>query len=246
MLICQKCGYDNELGRIFCHGCGTKLDLDSMKPPKVLQNKGRSAGPGRVVRRVMDVALLLAAVGIVYLLWQVAEMPPAQPNSEALVSLDRKRMELDTAETTGQARTMALTEDEVNAYFAGLSFGKAEGKGIELVPVRIHAVLGEGVVTIMLLDRLQLGSSFHKMLSFTFMGRATVRDGEFRFESSGGALGRLPLHPQIVSTVSFTERFLGGTLRNLGRDKQLLDKLRSVVVEPGKVTLRYAPAAAGH
>ena len=31
--VCPKCNYDNELGRIFCHSCGAKLDLTKIKPP---------------------------------------------------------------------------------------------------------------------------------------------------------------------------------------------------------------------
>ncbi len=30
MLVCQKCGNDNPLGRVFCGNCGTKLDLSNM------------------------------------------------------------------------------------------------------------------------------------------------------------------------------------------------------------------------
>lgn len=30
MLICQKCGHDNLLGRVFCGNCGQKLDLSNM------------------------------------------------------------------------------------------------------------------------------------------------------------------------------------------------------------------------
>ena len=41
MLICPKCGNDNELGRIFCHQCGDRLDLSSIKPPSVAERKRR-------------------------------------------------------------------------------------------------------------------------------------------------------------------------------------------------------------
>lgn len=239
-MVCQKCGHDNELGRIFCHGCGTKLDLDSMAPPKVLKTKNWRRGPWGVLRRILDVVILLAVATMGYLLWQVAEVPTTQLDNAMMVVLDNKRMDLDMAEATGKARTIVLTGGEVNAFFAGLGFGKGDGKGFELVPQRIQATLGEGRVTVVLVDKLQFGSSFSKELSFTFIGRPVVRGGEFRWEPTGGALGKLPLHPQLVSVTGFTEQLLGGALRTLTHEKQLLDKLQSIVVEPGKVTLKSA------
>ena len=33
MIECPKCHFSNELGRIFCHQCGSKLDLTKVKAP---------------------------------------------------------------------------------------------------------------------------------------------------------------------------------------------------------------------
>ncbi len=37
MLICQKCGAENTIGRVFCDGCGAKLDLSNLSHENVSQ-----------------------------------------------------------------------------------------------------------------------------------------------------------------------------------------------------------------
>jgi|YelNatPaOPRAMG01_1025707.scaffolds.fasta_scaffold01435_6 hypothetical protein len=243
MLPCQKCGYDNELGRIFCHNCGAKLDLDAMKPPKVKKTPG--ASPWRWVRRGIDVVVTVLVVWGFYLAWQVREVPAAASNVATVAGqVDAKRMDLEMAIASQTPKTVVLTEAEVNAFFAGLRFEKGTGQGLELAPVAIHATLGKGVMTIVLVDNLRLGTTFNKKLQFTFVGKPTLRDGRFQFDLYGGWVGRLPLHPQIVVPANFAHHFLGGALRTLTDEKQLLEKLQTIVVEPGQVTLHYAPAPA--
>ena len=42
MLIkCTKCGYENELGAIFCRGCGEKIDTSALDPRA---NGGKKGG----------------------------------------------------------------------------------------------------------------------------------------------------------------------------------------------------------
>ena len=68
MVICQKCGYDNELGRIFCHSCGTKLNLSEIKSVsqggKSLARK-KAGGIGKTIGRMINIAILVVVVSVI-------------------------------------------------------------------------------------------------------------------------------------------------------------------------------------
>lgn len=241
MLPCQKCGHDNELGRIFCHACGTKLDLSQMKPPKI--RKHRAASPWRYVRRALDVVVVLALLVGGYLLLQPAELPAFTPDLTTTTSLDRKRMALDDAQMSGRVKTVELTEAELNAFFASLPLDKTTGKTIELLPQRIHATIEADVVTVTLCEQLRWGTTVSKDLTFTYRGKPVAQGGRFRLEPLGGAIGRLPLHQQIVAYTGVLDWLFGAVFQNLKAERQLLDRLESITAEPGKLILKYNPAA---
>jgi len=55
MLIkCAECGHDNQMGAIFCRDCGTKLDIEAIKPKA--ENKIKIGG---LIRKIISIAILL-------------------------------------------------------------------------------------------------------------------------------------------------------------------------------------------
>src|SRR5580704_13545867 len=109
MVICSKCGYDNELGRIFCHSCGAKLNLSEIKSPsqggKSLAKKSAGTPAGRIVKRAINVVILVAIIAVFYLAAQVPPVRPISTANEDLNSADKKRMELDDLATQKQPQT---------------------------------------------------------------------------------------------------------------------------------------------
>ena len=90
MVTCPKCGYDNELGRIFCHSCGTKLNLQEIKSTNeggraLKKKKGRSP-IGRLVRGTINVAIPVALIVTVYLAVQVPGIRPISTTNEPAMS----------------------------------------------------------------------------------------------------------------------------------------------------------------
>jgi len=81
MLTCSKCGYDNELGRIFCHSCGAKLDLSNIKSPSQggakLKRKGGTGG--KLVGRTIVILILVALIAVIYLAAQVPASARSAP-----------------------------------------------------------------------------------------------------------------------------------------------------------------------
>lgn len=142
MLVCPKCGYDNELGRVFCHGCGEKLDLSSIRPPGwegdendegqldendekkqmlVLGVDQKKRGGGIVIQITNAIILLLivAVVAIAVGLWMKPTLDPvnSQMDKAAASTAEEKMKVLEQAAERDIAFETELTELEVNNLF---------------------------------------------------------------------------------------------------------------------------------
>src|SRR6266849_4128245 len=129
MVICQKCGYDNELGRIFCHSCGAKLNLSEIKSPsqggKDLTKK-KKGGAVRMLRRTINIALVLLIVTVIFLALQVPALRPISTSNEDLAAVDKKRFELDGLNLQKSPLMITISETELNAFIDTLGLQKGE------------------------------------------------------------------------------------------------------------------------
>lgn len=247
MLRCPKCGYDNELGRIFCHSCGAKLDLNQIKPPgragRRLRKKG-GVSATRLVRRVIEVAVLALVVLALYLAAQVPTVRPISTTSADLVGADRKRFDLEQLAQQRRPGSVSITEAELNAFIDALGFEKPQGKGIAVVPSKVQIELGEGETTVIFRGRITVGGQWNKNVLFRYTGVPMVENGQFVYRPVAGAVGALPIHPWILKKTGLFDRYFGRVFGNLKHEKQLLDKLTSISVNPRRVLLSYQPAVA--
>src|SRR5579859_941924 len=185
MVICQKCGYDNELGRIFCHSCGTKLNLSEIKSPsqggKSLAKKKQGTGAGKIISRVIYLAILVAVIAAVCLALQVPSVRPISTANDDLTSSDKKRFELNDLVAQKQSKTITVSEAELNAFIETLGFQKSDGGIFDLTPTKLQLELGDGVVTAIFLGKLHLGGSVDKQVYLSYTGVPTIEGGQFVF-----------------------------------------------------------------
>jgi ribosomal protein L40E len=63
MLVkCPECGHENQLGAIFCRNCGTKLNIEELRP--TVKDKESGFKIGSFIRKLVALVILLALVGI--------------------------------------------------------------------------------------------------------------------------------------------------------------------------------------
>lgn len=245
MVTCPKCGYDNELGRIFCHSCGTKLNLTEIKSPSQGGKSLRKKKPGspliRLIRRTVAIAIPVALILIIYLAVQVPGVRPISTSNEDLISADKKHAELDDLATQKQARTIRITEAELNAFIETLGFEKSEAKTFEVMPTRLQFELGDGVVTATFIGKLHLGGSLDKQVYLSYTGVPTIDDGTFVFKPVAGSLGALPINPWILKATGLFDHYYGRVFSKLDHEKQELGSLSSISVTPKEVVLNYQP-----
>ena len=52
MIKCQKCGFENQMGSIFCRECGEKLNMDAIDPNKLQKDVDKEKLIKRTKKRI--------------------------------------------------------------------------------------------------------------------------------------------------------------------------------------------------
>ena len=239
MLICPKCGNDNELGRIFCHGCGDRLDLSSIKPPTELQKKARrfKRGAFRTVRIVVNLVILGVLILIIALICLTPSVAPVQPTNKELVASDARKIALEKLAKGRKSGQVLITEGELNAFFNEKPFEKATGQGVEMVPIVLRASFSHDRVKVEFLGTAHFSTYFKKDFYFGYEGQPTVAGGRFVFKPTGGWIGQLPIHPAILSSTGFMESRFGRVFGELTEEKAWLDALTTIEVTKDSAAL---------
>ncbi len=243
-LLCKECKYENEPERVYCHNCGAKLDR-SLLPPEAVPTRRDPADLQRQVQKLMKptsvrlvqrvkhfaFSLLLGAVFAALI---VAARPPADVPTLTEVQLDNARQidaELQTLIDARVARTVAYTEDEVNAYLKGSIRPKKNqdtviGLKFEQLFVRFRDGNVCGVTERMsLMDYPLFISTEH---------RVAIRGGKLITEPVGARLGRLPLPAVAVKPLEALYAPAQAAARS---DRKLLEQLGGIAIRKGQVQL---------
>jgi hypothetical protein len=241
MLTCPKCEYENELGRIFCHQCGNKLDLSQIKAPghggKRLKKRGQ-ANPKKILRLALDALVLGLIVWALYLLIQVPPDKIPKPTEQAKKALDKRRGSLEMMVMKHNPSSVNVTPDEFNAYLDNLTAKQAQGGGASVKPESLRAVFGDGVITIIFRGEIKL-AGFDKKLFVSYTGVPVIKGGQFQFQPVAGRIGDLPLHPWILENTPLVTGWYRSMFGGLTDDQRRLESLDSITIKPEYATLSY-------
>ena len=246
MIECPKCHFDNELGRIFCHQCGNKLDLDKIKAPTEGAKMRRRVAGGvrKTVSTLIEIVIGLGLVAIIWLVCLVPDVKPVKPTNADLVGSDTKHRALERLVSGRQVGSLDVTEGELNTYINALGFDRPKGAGIETVPVLLRIDFERGTMKVNYIGELRLGDAIHKQFYFGMTGTPTIEDGNFVFNPSGGWIGKLPIHPKLFEVTGLFQSYLGKLFVKFDAERQALDKLSSITITPDQAALNYQPAPA--
>ena len=246
MLICPKCSHDNELGRIFCHACGAKLDLTQIKAPgqggPKLKRK-RQGSLWRVVRSLIELAVLCAVLYAVYLVWQVPPHTSTKPSNADLLALEDRRFDLDRLVMHNQPGKLEISEKEINSYLSSLVMEQPPAAWLVFMPETVQMELREGNVKIKLWGELRFGQDVRKKLYISYICIPELQEGTLENKPLAATFGFLPIHPLILENTTAVQRYIGAIFEKLDRDRATLQKFSSIVVHRGHATLEYQPKA---
>ena len=73
MIKCQKCGFENQMGSIFCRECGEKLDMDAIDPNKLQKDVAKEKSVKLAKKRIKEaistgfgLLVVVAFLGVVF------------------------------------------------------------------------------------------------------------------------------------------------------------------------------------
>lgn len=107
ILKCQKCGFENEIGVIFCRRCGEKLDTNAISPEKIESGAKKTIGL-RWIRPAVSIAILL---GIALLCWKIFAPKNVPPYTESKASCTAAKRSLE------RNRDTVFTPEQLTALF---------------------------------------------------------------------------------------------------------------------------------
>jgi hypothetical protein len=230
---------------MFCHKCGVKLELDNVRPPRVA---GKTRG-GRLGKSILDLVGLairiLVFVGLalaIILLLQVPTPREIKPSDIEVAKSYTKRLELTRIIQQKKAGTITLSEAEINSCIAQVTSDR-NNLHLNIQPMTVQIELGQGDVAVVVVGKIKFGTLFEKWVAFRYMGVPTIEGNRFVFHATGGYIGRLPIHPKILEYTGLLDRYYAQVFRSLSADRELLNNLAAISVNPNNgVELKYDPA----
>jgi hypothetical protein len=243
-LICPECRRENEGERIYCHDCGAKLDrskvISTVKAADRREQERRRVhdmfDPHRAKTRLLffrisKVILGSCAAALVVLMVLPPDVPP--PKKEAL-SLSQIGLDLENAIGSHRAAPLQYTEDQVNEYLGQALKGKQKALNKPLLDFkRVFVGLGEGKC-----DLTVERSLFGWSLFTTDSVAVQLSDGKIQTSSKGGAIGRLPIYPQIME---YLEIAFADVWSALDRERKLVTKTSAIEFHDKAVEITIVP-----
>lgn len=247
MLNCPQCGHDNDIGRIFCAKCGQKLEISRVGVPSSIRRGARKGKRGLpfpqlalfVARKVVQMALLGAAVAFVVSVWILPRDASRAPGESDLAAYQKTRAALEEAFGNQAGGQFVFREEEMNAKLAEAvaNTRKAAGEnagGLQLD--RLTVALGDGVATLTITQKwkwfrlaVQATACLKNDGTRWFFAPAEIRVGRW--------LAPAVTHPHLVPLL---ERFLA----DLMAEYQKMGEAAAVEIKPGSFAVT-APKAGG-
>ena len=109
MLKCTKCGFENQLGSIFCRGCGEKLDTSSLDNHETIDMKAAARKKSSSLPILIVLIILIPVLAAATLAWTLLQIPS-----------DYKQSQADTAKIERlmrKGKNVSISPNELSALF---------------------------------------------------------------------------------------------------------------------------------
>ena len=229
VIQCPQCHQGNELGRIFCTRCGTKLDMSRM----TRSSSGRSFNMVGFLRGgVRVVIFLVLLVLLLLLIWPTALAGKRGTDDEVAVLLGQRQPLARAVQDKREAK-VDVTESALNAYLAAsLKAAHSNEEAVAIWMLRLeelNVALQPGVVTVTTLSHWG-----PLAITWELSGAPKMTEGRFALDVKSGRIGHLGL-PQAGA--DWMASRVAVLFNRWSADHELLDQLAGVTVDKDMVTL---------
>ena len=250
MIKCQKCGFENQMGSIFCRECGEKLNMDAIDPNKLQKDVNKEKNIKRAKKRIREAistgfALLVVAafLGVVFYNGGLRKY------EEPAVTEAAANQKFNAAVTGTAAAKVKYTYPELTRMFnlkvvgplsEQESFAKVTNAEITYDAEKNQPVI---YLWITLKDKVPVIYTIHGNLVFNASDDPTSGVAPLTLDVKRLDIGRLPV---FVSTNSFLDGF--ATLIDNGEVGNFFARAKSVEFDGDGMTVEFgkgsgAPAA---
>lgn len=224
MLVCDKCGAENPLGRIFCGSCGSKLDMTNISSD-VIANRQKSGFFVAHYKKMLVVLAILAMALVGLALWPQAGVLGEKGTSVGS-GRTRRQMGVLLNLASGRTITVSISEKDINGY---LKHTKSLSKQYESCSVDLVS-RGMSSRLVIPLVEVPLGK-FKLKLKVSFDIRCVPVGGQVVV--TGASVGHLPLWgPARALAVSQYRKIFAS-----GKEPEVLSVLTEVRIEDGQAEL---------
>lgn len=252
LLVCKQCGHENESERVYCHNCGAKLDRsllpdESTKPEqqKAQQRRVRKlTNPARgffvgwfgsLVMTLLWAALVASAIQM----FRPPDDVPPMPRKGEIAETPQIILAIEDAVALRTPQRLTLDGSAINTYIQTAIRSKETGALADYVKFdRAFVNLDEGVFR-MTAQQSALEYPFYASIDYSL----AIEGNKVAAKLLGGKVGRLPIHPMIMSYADIVFQKLWDALR---REHRLIDGMGSIEVHKNQfvmVTKAAAPLA---
>lgn len=182
---CRRCGQKNEINRVFCSKCGTKLDLSHLVAGKPRRSFGQMLVAG------IRLLVLVAVVGAVSLmLWPVVPTSPCGTAADAAL-VEQRITAMARSVEFGRFVVEVFSDAEVNAFLAetlkkDASAGTSAGYRLGIEDIRLTFTSADFVVLV-------LAKWGPVALSYEITGVPELGGNGFSVRVRNARLGHLPM-----------------------------------------------------
>ena len=151
MIKCSKCGFENQMGAIFCRQCGEKIDMNALSPEALEESRGkeeRKKKAAGLIRNLVGIVLLLAIVGIgagLFVPWGHPAYQAPEEDKEMETKLDLLVRTVQGREQPGLVQKMQSIENRLlSLELLEHSARKQYGRAAAVIAFIINAGLAVG------------------------------------------------------------------------------------------------------
>lgn len=225
---CNLCGHENELGRMFCIGCGQRLSFDGPEGIS-FKSEPRPFAIGRVFRFALLILFLLAVAAGLLLVFPPVPLGGFADGSGGQASDERLKALRSSISLGGAGAEVEVTEAALNGWLSN-RLSRVQGERIT-VRMAAGAVLVEGACSLRFPGA--VGRMIPMPLPLTLRLGAHLQGGGLAADRV--SVGLLPLPGRLGGPV---RRWFEARLVPPWRELRIDAFLRAVDIQPGRMLLR--------
>jgi hypothetical protein len=240
-LTCPECRHENEIERIYCHSCGARLDrsaLSARKMPKTeapeeIQKRLQgmfNQRKARIRSLLLQALKLTLAAGLAAIVVEMLIPPDVPPKKKSDNLPPQINMDLEMMIQYHRPPFLRYDEEGVNGFIANTLRTQKEKLNHPLIDFNRAVVRFRDGSCRLTAERSIFGYSFYT----TGIYAVELRDGKLTSSTSGGSIGRLQIHPQLMKYAGF---LFGDLVTAMQREAKQLSRIGSIEFHDKEVML---------